>query len=64
MTEVASYSCWCYAVKKQVRIQGKIVGWRQAELLEVTGCSEELCPEKYSKFCLVGKLREGRWNFE
>jgi len=48
-------------MEKQVQVQGRIVGRRQAELLDVTGCSEDSCPQKFSKFCLIGKVREGRW---
>jgi len=60
--ESAGYSCWCYAVKKQVQIQGKIVGRRQADLLDVTGCSEADCLKHGAPDCLIGKVREGRWS--
>ena len=53
--------CWCYCIKKQVWVKGEIAGKRQAELLRVTDCEEKTCPMRYSKFCLIGKLREGRW---
>jgi len=53
--------CWCPVVKKQVWIKGEIVGKRQAELLRVRECEQIGCPMKHSKFCLIGKLREGRW---
>ena len=56
-----SMDCWCYATKKQVNIEGKIVGKRQAELLEVTDCEEKGCSEYGAVDCLVGKLREGKW---
>jgi len=43
------------------RKAGEIVGKRQAELLRVRECEQIGCPMKHSKFCSVGKLKEGRW---
>jgi hypothetical protein len=54
-------SCWCYAVQRQVKVSGKIVGRRAAELLEITDCSEASCPKRGAVDCLIGKVREGRW---
>ena len=58
MTE---FSCWCYVTKRQVKIEGDIVGRRQADLLKVTDCEHKICPERSSEFCLIGKPRKGRW---
>ena len=54
-------SSWCYATKRQVNVEGEIVGKRQAELLKVTECEEKDCVQRYAEECLIGKLREGRW---
>lgn len=57
-------SSWCYATQRQVRVKGRIVGKRQADLLEVTDCEHKDCPKRYAVDCLIGKLREGRWENE
>jgi hypothetical protein len=53
--------CWCYATKRQVNIEGVIIGKRQADLIEILDCEYEHCPKRYAKDCLIGKIREGRW---
>lgn len=54
--------CWCYDMKRTVRIKGEIVGRRQAVLLKVTWCElYDICPKKREPDCLVGKIREGKW---
>ena len=54
-------SCWCYTAKKQVWVRGRIEGKRQAQLLRIVECEEVDCPLRHSAYCLIGKLREGRW---
>ena len=48
-----------------VTVEGKIVGHRQADLLEITGCAFEVdhktCPHRQSRGCLIGKTVEGSW---
>lgn len=62
MTGIESeVSCWCYATQRQVQVKGRIVGKRQADLLEISDCEHKHCPKRYAKDCLIGKLREGRW---
>jgi len=57
------FDCWCYAIKDMVKIRGRIVGKRQCELLEVTECDfQSDCPKRHGAACLIGKIREGRWN--
>jgi len=53
--------CWCYARKKQVVIHGLPRGKRQADLIEVTDCNEKNCILRGDLICLIGKIREGRW---
>jgi len=62
MSEVTTVSCWCYATQMQVLIKGKIVGKRQAELLDVVDCEHKNCPKRSFDDCLIGKIREGRWS--
>jgi len=54
-------SSWCYGTKKMVEVEGEIVGKRQADLLKVTDCTQKDCPKRGTTECLIGKLREGRW---
>ena len=60
-----SEQCWCYLMQTQVNVEGKIVGHRQADLLEITGCAFEVdhktCPHRQSRGCLIGKTVEGSW---
>ena len=42
-------------------IEGEIVGKRQADLLKVVDCVQKDCPKRGTTECLIGKLREGRW---
>lgn len=60
MSEV-TVDCWCYATKMQVMIKGKIVGKRQAELLDVVDCEHKDCPKRSDVDCLIDKIREGKW---
>lgn len=60
MSEV-EVSCWCCAVQQQVCVKGRIVGRRQADLLQIVGCRRENCLKRGTVDCLVGKLLEGRW---
>ena len=61
MSEI-EFSCWCCATQRQVQLKGRIVGKRQADLLEVTNCEHrEACSKVNHVECLVGKLLEGRW---
>ena len=55
-------SSWCYGVRKQVWVYGVLVGRRQADLLRVLDCEEKACSMRGTESCLIGKLREGRWN--
>lgn len=54
--------CWCYAVRRQVRLSGEVCGRRAADLLDVNGCSEVDCPLRGAVDCLIGKILEGRWH--
>jgi len=54
-------SCWCYAMQRQVYVKGRIVGKRQADLLEILDCEHKDCLKRYAVDCLIGKLLEGRW---
>lgn len=54
-------SCWCYATQRQVQVRGRIVGKRQADLLEISDCEHQDCAKRYTKGCLIGKLLEGLW---
>lgn len=54
-------SCWCYATERQVQVRGRIVGKRQADLLEVSDCEHQDCAKRYAKDCMIGRLLEGRW---
>lgn len=58
---VSAVSCWCYTRQRQVQVKGRIVGKRQADLLEILDCEDKDCPKRYAVDCLIGKLREGRW---
>lgn len=61
MTEQVT-ECWCYAMKRTVKITGTVAGKRQAVLLKVTKCElESMCPKRRDVDCLVGKVREGKW---
>jgi len=55
MSDVSS--CWCYAMQRQVRVKGRIVGKRQADLLEILDCERKDCSKSYAVDCLIGKLR-------
>jgi len=57
----SEFSCWCYATQRQVQVRGRIVGKRQADLLEISDCEHKDCAKRYAKDCLIGKLLEGRW---
>ncbi len=54
-------SCWCYSMRMMTVIEGEIVGKRQADLLKVVDCVQKDCPKRGTTECLIGKLREGRW---
>ena len=54
-------SCWCYAMKRQVTIEGEIIGERQATLLKVMDCEKLICVKRGDSDCLIGKIREGKW---
>jgi hypothetical protein len=56
-----SFDCWCCAVQRVVVLTGRIVGRRQAEVLEVDDCLVKDCPRRRSRDCLVGHEIEGRW---
>lgn len=53
--------CWCYITERNCRLDGEIVGKRQAELLRVDNCQHRDCPKRFSVDCLIGKVLEGRW---
>ena len=59
--ELLNRDCWCYAMKKQVNVKGKIVGKRVCLLLKIVDCYHKKCPKRYADDCLIGKIREGRW---
>jgi len=56
-----SCSCWCHATERQVRIKGRLVGRRQADLLEVSDCERKDCERRGAVDCMIGKLMESRW---
>lgn len=58
---VSEVSCWCCVTQRQVQVKGRIVGKRQADLLEILDCEHKGCPKRYAVGCLIGKLLEGRW---
>jgi len=58
---VSEVSCWCCVTQRQVQVKGRIVGKRQADLLEILDCEHKDCPKRYAVDCLIGKLLEGRW---
>jgi hypothetical protein len=50
MAEIESeVSCWCYAIQRQVQVKGRIVGKRQADLLEISDCEHKDCPKAAPK---------------
>lgn len=59
--QLVKKSSWCYAMKRQVNVEGKIVGERQATLLKVTDCEKVACSKRDDSECLIGKVREGKW---
>jgi len=62
MSQKITTECWCYAIKRVVRLRGVIEGKRQADLLRVKHCEiESHCQHFSHQDCLVGTLREGRW---
>ena len=54
-------TCWCYAVRKQVKVNGKVVGVRAADLLKIFDCLEVDCRKRGAQDCLIDKVRESRW---
>ena len=54
-------TCWCYAVRKQVKVNGEVVGVRAADLLKIFDCLEFDCRKRGDPDCLIGKVRESRW---
>jgi hypothetical protein len=58
---VSEVSCWCYATQRQVQVKGRIVGKRQADLLEILDFEHKDCPKRYAMDCLIDKLLEERW---
>ena len=54
-------TCWCYAVGKQVKVNGEVVGVRAADLLKIFACLEVDCRKREDPDCLIGKVRESRW---
>jgi len=59
--QLSKVSSWCYAMKRQVDVEGEIVGERQAPLLKVTDCEKFTCSKRDDAECLIGKVREGKW---
>ena len=66
--ELLKTDCWCFAMKRQVNLEGVIVGKSQADLLKVTDClatvdgvSTKDCPKRFAIDCLIKHVREGRW---
>ena len=55
------FSCYCTATQRQVQIEGRIVGHRQADLLKITDCEHKHCPKRHAVRCLIGKIKESRW---
>ena len=56
-----SDSIWCYATQRMVKVKGKIVGRRVAEVLRIEDCDIQACPMRQSHDCLIEKEVEGRW---
>ena len=54
-------TCWCYAVRKLVKVNGKVVGVRAADLLKIFDCLQVDCRKRGTPDCLIGKVRESRW---
>ncbi|MCJ7614177.1 hypothetical protein MUO71_05375 [Candidatus Bathyarchaeota archaeon] len=54
-------TCWCYAVRKQVKVNGEVVGVRAADLLKIFDCLEVDCRKRGAPDCLIDKVRESRW---
>jgi len=48
-------------VRKQVKVNGKVVGVRAADLLKIFDCLEFDCRKRGAPDCLIGKVRESRW---
>lgn len=60
--QIITVECWCYGMKRQVKVSGAIVGERQATLLKVTDCEWKFhCAKRGDEDCLIGKVREGKW---
>ena len=73
-TELEEYklSMWCYTARKQVVAYAKPAhrqSKRVANIVEVTDCAmfdiqrakTFNCPYYRDSICLIGKIREGRW---
>jgi hypothetical protein len=59
--QVKRVSCWCYTAQRQVHLEGRVVGKRQADLLKISDCECKDCPKRYAVDCLIGKMLESRW---
>jgi transcription initiation factor TFIIIB Brf1 subunit/transcription initiation factor TFIIB len=52
-------NCYCYALRKDVKISGKYL--KGTSLLCVESCDEQVCDERSSMGCLIGKTRVGKY---
>jgi len=55
------YDCWCCATQRMVKVDGKIVGKRAAQVLRVGDCHVKDCFNRGSSRCLIDHEIEGRW---
>ena len=54
-------SCWCYETQRQVNIKGELDRGSISQVLTVEKCNQEaVCPQVFTKYCLLGKKREGK----
>ena len=61
MSEIIKRTCWCYTTERHVCVDGKIVERRQADVLQISECIVNECPQRSSRACLIGKTIEGKW---
>ena len=55
------YDCWCCATQRMVKVDGRIVGRRVAEVLRVSVCHVKDCHDRGCSGCLIDHEIEGRW---
>lgn len=62
MSETDWLDCWCYGLRRTVKVRGLLSEGRIAEVLDVKECNVEItCENRGSESCLIGKRREARW---